>query len=77
VPLPARLKRGSKKKRRKRVSAVMHELEHGKVNAPSRKAAKRNGTSRKQNIAIALKNAGLSRKSKRAKKRKSKRKARR
>lgn len=62
MPLPKPLtRRASKKAKRKRVGDVMSELKHGPVKAPSRKAT--SGKQRqKQNIAIALKSAGMSRK---------------
>lgn len=62
MPQPNPLtKRASKKAKRKRVGDVMSELKHGPVNAPSRKATIGKQRQR-QNIAIALKSAGMSRK---------------
>lgn len=64
MPLPKKLKRNaSMKKKRKVMQESMHELETGPVNAPSRKAT--SGKQRhKQNVAIALSQAGMARKKK-------------
>jgi hypothetical protein len=62
MPLPPELsKKAPRKKKRARAKAVMHELKKGPVRSPSRKAAARNGTSDKQDVAIMLKNSGQSR----------------
>jgi len=61
-------KKASPKKKHARMEKDMHELDTGPVNAPSRKAAMKHGTLKKQNVAIALKNSGLSKKKKAAKK---------
>lgn len=56
MPLPAPLKSGaSKKKKRQRVKAVMHDLKHG----PHHK-----DRTHKQEVAIAMKEAGMSKRSK-------------
>ena len=59
MPLPPELsKKASPKKKKKRMADTMHELAHGPVTAPSRKAT--HGAQRqKQNVAIAMKNAGM------------------
>ena len=64
MPMKKPLKRGApKKKKDARMAEDMHELTHGPVNAPSRKAT--SGKQRqKQNVAIALKNSGLGKKRK-------------
>lgn len=70
MPLPKPLKKtASTKAKRTRAKTVMHELTHGPVNAPSRKAT-RGKQRQKQNIAIMLKNTGQSRTKKTARKKK-------
>jgi hypothetical protein len=68
VPLPKPLsKKAPKKQKQARAESVMHELAHGPVNAPSRKAT--SGKQRqKQNVAIMLKNSGQSNRGKKVKK---------
>jgi hypothetical protein len=70
MPLPPKLsKKAPKAKKQKVMKATMHELAHGPVNAPSRKAT--SGAQRqKQNVAIALQQSGLSKKAAKPKKKK-------
>lgn len=60
MPLPPKLRRGAPKEKVKaREQEVMHELKHGKVTSPARKAT--SGVQRhKQDVAIMLKNVGKS-----------------
>lgn len=62
MPLPKPIKAGaSKAKKKARVGEVMDELKHSPVTSPARKAT--HGEQRhKQDIAIALNNAGMSNK---------------
>lgn len=62
MPLPRPLKKSaSKKKKTKRMGEVMSELNHGPVESPARKAT--HGEQRhKQDVAIAMKEAGMSKK---------------
>jgi len=64
MPLPPQLsKKAPAKKKKAQMQDTMSELKHGPVTAPSRKAT--HGAQRqKQNLAIALKNAGMSKKRK-------------
>lgn len=69
MPLPKKLSKKAPKAKKKKVMAeTMKELTSGPVNAPSRKAT--SGKQRqKQNVAIALQQAGMSNKKKAEKKR--------
>jgi hypothetical protein len=59
MPLPKISKKAPKAKKKAAMKSAMHELSHGPVTAPSRKAT--GGEARKkQNIAIALKSSGQS-----------------
>lgn len=64
MPLPEALsKKAPKAKKQKRVTQVMHELKLAPAESPSRKASSRKQR-QKQDVAIALKNAGMSKKRK-------------
>jgi hypothetical protein len=62
MPLPPKLsKKAPKAKKKARAASVMHELAHGPVNSPARKAT--SGKQRqKQNVAIMLQNSGQGKK---------------
>jgi hypothetical protein len=69
MPLPKVSKKAPKAKKKAAMKSAMHELKHGKVEAPSRKAT--SGVQRhKQDIAIAMKQSGQSKESKPSPKRK-------